>query len=282
MRLTYFAFFILLLSSCQQSRLKDHPEWQQHFADYSIENGCFILRDQTHEVVHYYNKEHCLEQVVPASTFKILNALIALETGITPDDQLVIPWDSVVREMPAWNKDMNMREAFAVSNVPYFQEIARRIGPAVMKYYIDTIKYGNMNTGDQVDAFWLDGSLKISADEQVGFIKKLYFNELKGFSERSQRIVRSMMLREETPGYRIFYKTGWGDAGEKHILWIVGFAERIRQVQEHKNAMNKSDVRIIPVFFAQQFEVAHDDTTQDWSQVRVEILHRILEDFGAI
>src|SRR5690606_9996647 len=109
-----------------QSRLKDHPEWQQHFADYGIENGCFMLRDQTHEVIHYYNKDRCLEQVTPASTFKILNALIALETGVAPDDQLVIPWDSVERRIPAWNKDMNMREAFEVSNVPYFREIARR------------------------------------------------------------------------------------------------------------------------------------------------------------
>ncbi len=282
MRITSVAFLLLLLLSCQQSRLKDHPEWQQHFAAYGIKNGCFMLRDQAHEVIHFYNKDRCLEQVVPASTFKILNSLIALETGIAPDEQLVIPWDSIVRDIPAWNKDMNMREAFEVSNVPYFQEIARKIGPAVMQYYVDTIKYGNMNTGNRVDTFWLDGSLKISADEQVGFVKRLYFNELKGFSERTQRIVRSMMLREETPGYRIYYKTGWGIDGDQHILWIVGFAERIQQVQEHKNAMNKSDVRIIPVFFAQQFEIPPGDTTQDWAQIRVEILHRILKDFGAI
>jgi len=276
------AVLCLLLASCTDSRIKEHKEWGKYFEAYGIRNGCFMLRDHTHEIIHYYNKDRCLERFTPASTFKILNSLIALETSVAPDEQLVIPWDSVVRPVAAWNKDMNMREAFAVSCVPYYQELARRIGAARMKMYIDTVKYGNAVMGPHVDSFWLDNTLRISADEQVGLVKQLYFGELKGFSERSQRIVRSLMLREDTPGYKIYYKTGWGMAEGRQILWLVGFAEHIMEVHEHKESMNKSNVRIIPYFFALNFEVPEGDTSRNWGQARVELLHAVLKDFGVI
>jgi len=273
----------LFFASCtEESRIKDHPGWSSYFESYGIKDGCVMLRDQTHEIIHYYNKERCLQPFTPASTFKIMNSLIALETGVALDEQLVIPWDGVVRDIPEWNRDMDMREAFRVSNVPYYQEIARRIGPERMQQYLDTVEYGNRESKSRIDSFWLDNSLKISADEQVGFVKRLYFNELKGFSERSQRIVRSMMLREDSVSHKIYYKTGWGRAGDKQILWIVGFAEQIMEVQEHKNSMNKSGVRIIPCFFALNFEVPEGDHSQDWGAVRIEILHKLLKDFWTV
>ena len=239
-----------------------------------------MLRDNNHESIHYYNKERCTQRFLPASTFKIFNSLVALETAIAPDDQLVIKWDSVTRN-PEWDKDMNMREAFKVSNISYYQELARRIGPSKMQHYLDTVKYGNMKMGGRIDNFWLNDSLQITADEQVGFLKKLYFTELP-ISERSQRIVKTMMLQEQTPGYNLYYKTGTGHVGDKYIYWIVGFSERIDHVKEPKESMNKSDFRYYPYFFAQNFEMPVSDTTKDWFKVRIDILHDILKDYGAI
>lgn len=268
----------ILVSSCRESRIHDHPEWQNYFQAEGINNACFEIRDNNHEAVHYYNKDRCIKQFLPASTFKIFNSLVALETAIAPDEQLVIKWDSVVRSNPAWNKDMNMREAFKVSNVAYYQEIARRIGASTMQHYLDTINYGNKNMGGKVDEFWLNDSLKISADEQVGFLKRMYFNELP-LSERTQRIVKSLMLQEETPQYNLYYKTGWGYENNKSILWVVGFAERIEHVKEHKESMNKSDIRMYPYFFAENFEVPVNDTAKDWATIRINILKHILKDF---
>src|SRR6185312_659162 len=136
---------------------------------------------------------------------------------------------------PEWNRDMNMREAFELSNVGYYQELARRIGPARMQHYLDTVNYGNMNMGGRIDNFWLNDSLKISADEQTGFLKRLYFAQLP-FSERSQRIVKTMMLREQTPDYNLYYKTGTGQDGNKFIYWVVGFAEKIDHTKELKGS----------------------------------------------
>lgn len=282
-RLVVALLAVVALASCTQSRIKEHTEWGKYFEAQGIKNACFMLRDNNHETVHYLNKERCTQRFMPASTFKIFNSLVALETGIAPDDQYIIRWDSVVRWNADWNKDMNMREAFKVSNVAYYQELARRIGRTDMQHYLDSAKYGNMKIGPAIDQFWLNDTLQISPDEQVGMMKKLYFDELP-FSQRSQRIVRSMMLHEQNPGFKLYYKTGTGilddkKNGYRRILWVVGFTERIVQVKEAKESMNKSDQRVYPYFFAENFEVS--DTTKDWFNIRIDIMHHILSDYGA-
>jgi len=271
---------VVFLSSCAKTRIKEHSDWEQYFATNGIKNGCFILRDNNHESIHYYNLKRCSQRLLPASTFKIFNSLVALETAIAPDDQLVIKWDGVKRK-PEWDKDMTMREAFTVSCVPYYQELARRIGHQNMQHYLDTVQYGNMKMGSHIDSFWLDNSLQITADEQVGFLKKLYFNQLP-LSERSQRIVRSIMLREDSTNYKLYYKTGWGIVGDTSTLWIVGFVERIEHVNEPKESMNKSDVRMYPYFFAENFDIPKSDATKKWADLRLQIAKEILRSYGAM
>lgn len=272
---------VLLFASCRSSRVKDHPEWGANFKAYGIDSGCFIMRDHAHEVIHYYNKARSTQRYTPASTFKILNSLIALETGVVADENTVIPWDGVRREDSVWNRDMGMREAFRVSNVPYYQELARRIGPQNYQRYMDTIKYGNMKIGPKADAFWLDNSLQITADEQIGFIRKLYFKELP-FLERNQEIVTNMMLHEDTADNRFYYKTGWGQTAKgAELFWVVGFMEHAERVREHAKSMNKSGVRNYPYFFALNFEVPAGDTSKDWPAIRIKLLHELLDAFGA-
>lgn len=272
---------VLMMGACRDARIHEQENWGKFFAEEGIQDACMIMRDNNHEAVYYYNKDRCVERFSPASTFKIFNSLVALEIPKVPDEQFVIVWDSVDRGRPECNKDMDMREAFKVSNLGYYQELARRIGYDYMQHYIDTANYGNRRIGGAIDEFWLNDTLQISADEQVGFVKRMYFNELP-FSERSQRIVRSMMLQENTDGYKLSYKTGWQQTDEKNLLWVVGYAERIQHVQEDKNSMNKSDIRMYPYFFAMNFEVPRTDTSKNWASVRVDILKKILTDFGAI
>ena len=126
-----------------------------------------------------------------------------------------------------------------------------------------------------MDLFWLNDTLQISADEQLGFIKKLYFDELP-FSERTQRIVRSMMLQEETDSYKLYYKTGTGNYKDSTVYWVVGFIEKIEHVKEHEESMNKSNVRNYPYFFAQNFSVKNNDTSQNWFEIRIKALKEVL------
>lgn len=272
---------LIAFSSCRDSRIKDHPEWEARFKAQGISRACFMLRDHVHESIHYYNKDRCLERFSPASTFKIFNSLVALETGIAQDETFTLPWDSVVRSRPEWNKTMNMREAFRVSNVGYYQALARKVGAQNYQHFLDTVRYGNQKMGRHADSFWLDNSLQISADEQVGFLKRLYFEELP-FTLRTQTIVRGLMLREDTAGTRLFYKTGWGQTSKgDELLWVVGFLERQVEVKEEKASMNKSDVRNYPYLFAMNFEVPKGDSSKDWAALRIEILHQLLQDYGA-
>lgn len=271
----------LLIGSCRNARVKEQQEWGKIFEQYGIKNGCFIIRDHAHESLHLYNKERCLQRFTPASTFKIFNSLVAIETGVAKDDRLVIPWDGVVREPQDWNRDMDMREAFRVSNVPYYQEIARRVERQNYQHYLDTVKYGNMKIGSKVDAFWLDNSLQISADEQIGFIRKLYFDELP-FTVRTQSMVKNMMLREDSTYNRLYYKTGAGTTEQgAQLFWIVGYLEHSMRVKEHKNSMNKTGVHNYPYFFALNFEVPKGDASHNWPDTRVQLLHKLLDDYGA-
>jgi beta-lactamase class D len=174
-----------------------------------------------------------------------------------------------------------MQAAFSESCLWYYQEIARRVGAVRMQHYLDTIKYGNMNMMGGLDRFWLIDSLQISADEQAGFIKRLYFAELP-VSERSQRIVKNMMLREETPGYKLYYKTGTGTVNGKNIYWVTGFVERIEHIKEMKGSMNKVDERNYPYFFSQNFEMPETDNSRDWMTTRIALVKEILKDYGAM
>ncbi len=274
---------ILLAGSCRETRIHEHQDWEGLFAAKGIapEKACFILRDNNHEAVHFFNKDRCLERQSPASTFKIFSSLAALESVTAQNEQMVIAWDSVVRNIPEWNQDLTLRQAFTYSSVPYFQELVRRIGPDYMQHYLDTANYGNRRMGGDPLAFWLNDTLQISADEQLGLVKRLYFSQLP-FSERSQRIVKSMMLREETRDYRLYYKTGWGQVAEKQVIWVVGFAEKLVYMKEHENSMNKSDLRMYPYFFAMNFDIPLSTPPGDWAQIRMDLVKTILREFQVL
>ncbi len=280
-RLAFVILAIVFISSCAKTRITEHDEWGKIYEQHGIKDACFILRDNNHEAIHFFNKERCLQRFLPASTFKIFNSMVALETAVAPDERLLIKWDSTPQERHELEKDMNMQEAFKLSCVWYYQEIARRIGPGRMQHYLDTIKYGNMNMGSSIDKFWLNDSLLISADEQAGFVKRLYFAELP-VSERSQRIVKNLMLQEETPGYKLYYKTGTGQSKGKYIYWVTGFVERIEHVKEPKGSMNKMDFRMYPYFFSMNFEIPATDTSDKWFNERITVLKEILKDYGAM
>ena len=188
-----------------------------------------MFNNQDGEVT-VYNMKYDTMRFSPASTFKIFNSLVGLQTGIITDEKMVIKWDGVERWNKDWNKDMDLTEAFKVSSVPYYQEVARRIGKDTMQQWIDSIGYGNKNISGPIDSFWLNGRLKVSPDEQLGMVKKLYFDQLP-FRKSVHQQVRDVMLQESNTAYQLSYKTGWGfDDDGKAIGWVVGWIEENKHV----------------------------------------------------
>jgi beta-lactamase class D len=254
-------FLLLSFSSCSVNRAKVDNSLGKYFEENKVE-GCFTLLNNSDGKVTVYNMALDTARFSPASTFKIVNALIGLEIGKIADEKMVIKWDGVTREPSSWNSDLTMEEAFKVSSEPYFKEVARQIGKATMKQWLDSLHYGNMTIGEQVDSFWVDQSLQISPDEQLGLMKRLYFDQLP-FQKRTQQIVRDVMKQEENTLYSLSYKTGWNsDQQGNHIGWVIGWIEENRH----------------PYFFVTL--VKAKDKNIDINKVRLEITKGILKQLG--
>lgn len=259
----YFVNFLLLISfaSCSVNRAKIDNSLKKYFEENKVD-GCFSMFNNADGKVTVYNMALDTVRFTPASTFKIVNSLIGLEIGRITDEKMPIKWDGVKRPIEDWNRDLTMEEAFKVSSVPYYQEVARRIGRDTMQQWIDSMKYGNMNIGKYIDSFWLDNSLKISPDEQLGLVKRLYFDQLP-FQKRTQQIVRDVMTQEDNTLYTLAYKTGGGfDESHHSIGWMVGW------IEENKH----------PYFFVTLVKSA--DANIDMEKVRLNITKGILKEYG--
>ena len=224
-----FCLLSFSFSSCALKKAKIDNDIKKYFDSRNVE-GCFTMMDNSNGSITVYNMAMDTTRVTPASTFKIVNSLIGLETGKILDENMVIKWDGVKRWNEDWNKDMTMKEAFKVSNVSYYQEVARRIGKDSMKMYIDSLSYGNKNMSGAIDSFWLNNTIKISPDEQIGLMKRLYFDQLP-FRKSVQQTVREVMLEEDNTAYKLSYKSGWGFDEQNNALgWLVGWIEENRHV----------------------------------------------------
>jgi beta-lactamase class D len=186
--------------------------------------GTFALHDPRAAGPIVIDANRAAMRMVPASTFKIANSLIALETGAVKDENEVIPFGGRPQMVKAWERDMALREAITASNVPVFQEIARRVGLAAYRTWLAKLDYGNRQTGSVVDQFWLRGPLEISAIEQARFASLLGQVALP-VSARSQTIVRSMLRVESAKGQTLFGKTGWWVSEHQKIGWWTGWVE---------------------------------------------------------
>lgn len=246
--------------SCSPNNVKEDSSLGKYFDENKVK-GTFALMDNGTGKFTVYNLARYRDSsYLPASTFKIVNSLIGLQTGVITNDSMVIKWDSVKR-MDAWDKDLNMYQAFRVSAVPYYQEVARRIGKDTMQTWLDSLKYGTQTIKTRVDTFWLDNSLKVTPDEQLGLVKRLYFDQLP-FFKSNQEIVKRAMIFDDNANYQLAYKTGWGRNNGIHTGWMLGW------VKENQH----------PYFFVLNIESS--DPGFDMINVRQKMLRDILKHLG--
>lgn len=253
----WYFFIFLFFTACSPNNVTVDESLGRHFKAANV-TGCFAILDNGTGEFTIYNLERYRDSAyLPASTFKIVNSLIGLQTGKIVNDSMVIPWDGIDRDRDECNRDMSMYAAFRQSCPAWYQELARRIGRDTLQQYLDTLSYGNKKIS-RVDSFWLDNSLKIKPDEQLGLVKKLYFNELP-FHKLNQEIVKRAMLFEDNTAYRLAYKTGWGYKENGASLgWTVGW------IEENKH----------PFFFVLNIETP--DKGADITAIKTKLLKDIL------
>lgn len=278
-------FVTLSLLSCAQPPAQPSPApapaplQREEGADLSrffpgCEGSFLLVEGGTGRTVRY-NPERLRERFLPASTFKIPNSLIALETGVADGPDFFLPYDSAKAPRQewwpdSWAKDQTMRTALRDSVVWYYQELARRIGPERMRDYVTRFRYGNADLSGGIDRFWLGGGLRISAEEQADFLRRFYDGKL-GVSERSTRTLKEILVLEETPEYRLSGKSGTFEVSPtREVGWLVGYVERETAERGGKVA-----------FYALNME--GERVWEDWPpRKRAELTREILRELGAL
>jgi beta-lactamase class D len=237
MRCFYFSILLFTagsaLLSCSNEKKKSElkikldvvrNDFEELFNQNEV-TGSFVMYDENNDLFTFVNQDQFKTEFTPASTFKICNSLIGLETGVIRDQDFVIPWDKVERNLPVWNKDHDLKSAFKNSTVWYYQELARRVGGDKMKFWLNKCNYGNADTTGGIDRFWLTGGLRITPEKQLDFLGKLKNNQLP-FSQRSMDITKEIMISKDTLDYVLRTKTGWGEDENQMVGWYIGYIEK--------------------------------------------------------
>lgn len=215
--------YVSLPSGADASTQVTREELGKHFE--SCTTGTFFMYDESNDQYIVVNEPQSEKRLAPCSTFKIYNSLIALETGVAPDENMVLAWDGQKRFLPIWNQDHTMVSGIKYSVVWYYQELASRIGTERMQKYIDAIPYGNRDISGGITQFWLSSSLKISAKEQVDLLRRLYHDELP-FSRKNMAIVRRIIVQSDEDSIVFSGKTGSGSGEAGAVGWFVGVVEK--------------------------------------------------------
>jgi beta-lactamase class D len=192
-------------------------------------SGCIVIFDDNQKQWITNDSVLMRTEKLPASTFKILNLLIALETGVINDENELFKWNGEKDTAkygfrPETYRDMTVKEAFEISVIWVFTELAQRIGRERYSYYLKACNYGNQNLSEPDVDFWNFGELGISPIDQVIFIRNLFEGKLP-FSARNMEIAKRVMITEQTENHTIKAKTGWTREGGYNTGWWVGYVE---------------------------------------------------------
>nr|WP_014053563.1 class D beta-lactamase OXA-209 [Riemerella anatipestifer]AEM66528.1 beta-lactamase OXA-209 [Riemerella anatipestifer] len=232
MKKTFILLNLILLVNlngyCQTKSLKSNeivkPEFRNILDSLKVK-GAILIYDVKNKT--YYSNDFSWTKtgIIPASTFKIPNSIIALETGIIKNDSTIFKWNGEKRKFKNWEEDLTFKKAFQVSCVPCYQEIARKIGVKRMKRYLKKLNYRGMVFDTlTIDQFWLEGESKITQMQQIDFLERLYFSKFP-ISDRTIKIVKNIMEIERTENYILSGKTGLSSIEEKYNGWFVGYVE---------------------------------------------------------
>jgi beta-lactamase class D len=235
----YFLAAWIILALCA-SGASDAGTAQDLARFFGETKSAFVLYDHQNKRYIRYNESRCRERFTPFSTFKIPNSIIGLETKVIADAETLIRWEpkrfpeSVNWTQPPsvnWKHDHTLRSAMKDSVVWYYRELARRVGEERMRRMVSQIGYGNQDVSGVWDspnlfnAFWLNGSLRISTDEQVEFLRRFHAGDLP-VADRTTKIVKEILILEKTADYILSGKTGGGTLANNRALgWFVGYVE---------------------------------------------------------
>lgn len=237
-------FFCFLTITAHAVELETSPAMAKAFGD---RQGTFVLYDLSQQRWLGHNTERAAQRFSPASTFKIPNSLIGLASGaVSSVDEVFYHHDGKAKYLKSWEHDMGLREAIKVSNLPAYQQLARKVGLSQMQRHISRLNYGNTEIGTQVDEFWVNNTLRISAIEQSQFLARLAQGQLP-YPAAQQAAVREISELERGKDWVLYGKTGWTGSKQPSIGWFVGWVEQGGKIYSFALNMDVPDAKDLPL-----------------------------------
>ncbi len=257
--------FLLLLSTFITLNVSAQEKFQRYFDACNL-SGSTTIFDYKNQKWFYTDSTDALVETLPASTFKILNSLIALDTKAVADENEILKWDGKDRKlsgvsMSAWNKDTDLKTAYKNSTIWFYVELAKKIGRRKYKKVFKKTQYGNQNFKEKGTDFWNYGNFGVSPKNQVEFLIKLYQSRLP-FSQESIDVVKDIMISEKNDMGTFRDKTGWTQKDNIDIGWWIGYLTTADNVY----------------FFATRITRPTDSLNQDFSSCRKTITKGILKE----
>ncbi len=195
-------------------------------------DGC--LATVAHGQIATSDRARCAQPRRPYSTFKLANALIALDAGVLADGDSPMTWDReavpIDPDWPAgWTDPHTLATGLRDSAVPFFRTLALQLGETRMTAGLAKLDYGNRSLAGGLDKFWLSGGLRISALAQLAFVDQLAHGTLK-VSAHAQEVVRAISVVRDDANGIVHGKTGSGhvedDPDPTHwLVWQVGWID---------------------------------------------------------
>lgn len=237
MKIGILLFLIVCIASCKDQKktslldesksnsTKINKSEFQTIIDSNNVKGSVLIYDLNINTYYSNDFEWATHGNLPASTFKITNSIIGLETRVIESDSTIFKWDGKEKWSNFWEQDLVLRDAFQFSCVPCYQEVAAKIGVQRMNEYVENLQYGSLKiNADNITDFWLEGDSRISQMQQIDFLKR-YFNDQLPISKRTKHIMQDVMLIEKTTDYKLSGKTGLSNSNNQYNGWFVGFIE---------------------------------------------------------
>lgn len=251
----YFCIFTLLIffSACTHQEvsnqiIKETPvqdsvlvETFQNIINSKKLIGTILIFSPTNNAFYSNDFDWASKGQLPASTFKIPNSIIGLELGIIKDSSTVFPWNGKKHWNSNWEKDLKLRDAFQLSCVPCYQELARQIGISNMKKYLSVLDYGDMQfDSTNIDLFWLMGASKITPFQQIAFLQNFYERKI-ALKQNTYLTMLEILKREVSEDYVLYGKTGWSTDNDIDNTWFVGFLVKNNEVTYFASNLEATD-----------------------------------------
>jgi beta-lactamase class D len=243
LQLISYSFLIISLAACSVNKANIDNELKT-FYDAEKTEGCFTLLDNASGQITVYNMGMDTTRVSPGATFDILNAMIALHVGSITNENIPLIFNKESDSLSGLS--LTLKQAFQSNSKQAFRFIASTTGKQEIQKWVDSLSYGNKTIGDSLEIYWSNNKLKISPDEQLGLLKRLYFDQLP-FRKSVQESVRNMMLQEDNSAYRLSYKTASIITESNQTeTWTIGWIEENRHVYFFVNLIKNNANDISP------------------------------------